>query len=210
MPEGAAVLPPPCHRRQERAFIADLPGECAGGPVVAEVGSRLGEGSIAAATPHWPIGGRWGCCVEVRPARPRRHASGCHAARGISFACGATSSTPAGQIVQPWAESAPTAGSRSACTGTVRRAAPRGTLHGPQVRIDHMPRSCPPLLPWPSHAGAGGTPSPVAIDTATCCPSRASAIVLHSPLGPAPTMTTRMPSPLPSRPGDSYAVGHPW
>jgi hypothetical protein len=42
----------------------------------------------------------------VRPARLRRHASSCHAARGISFACGATSSTPAGQIVQPWAESA--------------------------------------------------------------------------------------------------------
>jgi hypothetical protein len=37
---------------------------------------------------------------------PPNCASGCHAALGISFACGATASTPAGQIVQPWAESA--------------------------------------------------------------------------------------------------------
>jgi len=40
-------LPPPCHWRQERAFIADLPGQCAGGPVVAEVGSRLGDGEAS-------------------------------------------------------------------------------------------------------------------------------------------------------------------
>ena len=44
--------------------------------------------------------------------------------------------------------------------------------------------------------------------TATWCPRRASAIAVYSPVGPAPTMTARIPVPFRPVKTNGHAAGH--